>query len=339
MTVTLVKKENTFSDAWIEYLEQHQVNYVCIDPYASNCIDEIKKTDCFLWHFDHFDYRDSICAKGIIYALENKIPAFPNLQEAFFFDDKLTQKYLLDSLEIKAPNSFVCFDEKQALDYIDKCSFPIVAKLRRGAGSGNVWKLNNIAEGKKFIRQSFEKGFSIFNSDLYLKRRLIKVDKQKEGFKGKLKALRGKFKNIQEAAIQNREKGYVLFQDYIENEGFDIRVVVINQNKAFSARRDAQEGDWRSSGSGIASYPNEKIDPVYIEEAFDIAKKLQTRCVAIDFVKDKNTNELFTVEISVFYAFYSMKPAKGYWTENLKWVEDDRDPQFFLINELVRFVS
>lgn len=339
MKVALVIKENTFSDAWVAYLEEKGIEYIPIDPYASDCINKILQADYFFWHFDHFDYRDHLCAKGIIGAIENKIITFPNLSDAFFFDDKLSQKYLFDALSISSPKSFVSYTKNDALNYLQGCTYPIVAKLRRGAGSSNVFKLDNTSQAKQFVQQAFSEGFSIFNREDYLQKRLKKAKEDNKGLSGIVKAYRGQKRNQKNAAIQYKEAGYVLFQEYVENENFDIRVVVINQNKAFSARRDAQAGDWRSSGSGIASYPDENLDQAYIKEAFSTAQKLNTRCIAIDFVKNTNTNSIYAIEMSVFYAFYSMKPTKGYWDNRLDWHEDDKDPQWWLMEGLVNNIK
>lgn len=336
MKVALVYKENTFADEWLKYLKENSIEYFQVDPYANDVIDKISKADYFFWHFDHFDYKDVLCAKSIINSLEGKVKCFPNLKECFYFNDKLSQKYLLEAHQIQIPETSVFYDKEKAKNFASKTKFPVVAKLRKGAGSSNVWLLKNKKEAADFINKSFGKGFSVFNTTKYLQTRFQTTKQNESKLQSRLKGIRGVMINKKTAALQSKEKGYVLFQAYVPNDGFDIRVVVINKNKAFSARRDVKENDWAASGSGIASYSNEKLDPAYIKDAFEIADKLDTRCIAIDFVRDKNSNVIYTVEVSVFYAFYSMRPAGGYWDRNLEWNEDDRDPQWFLIETFLK---
>jgi len=335
LKVALVYKENTFADEWLKYLQENNIEHFQVDPYQNDVIDKISKADFFFWHFDHFDHKDVLCAKSIINSLEGKVKCFPNFKECFYFNDKLSQKYLLEAHQIQIPQTNVFYDKEEAKNFVSETKFPVVAKLRKGAGSSNVWLLKNIKEANEFINKSFGNGFSVFNAKKYLQTRFQTSKQNQSRLQNSLKGMRGAMINKGTAALQSKEKGYVLFQEYIPNDGFDIRVVVINKNKAFSARREVKENDWAASGSGIASYPNEHLDIAYAKAAFEIADKLDTRCIAIDFVREKNSNAIYTVEVSVFYAFYSMKPASGYWNRGLDWTEDDRDPQYFLIENFL----
>lgn len=332
MKVAVVQKNHTFSEEWIKYLQNKAIDYITVNPYSNDFIEKIAKSTHFLWHFDHFDSKDTICAKTIINTLERKIKTFPNANECSFFDDKLEQKYLFEQHLIKHPKTFVYFNKEEAFNNMDYINFPIVAKLRKGAGSNNVWLIKNKSELKTFIAKSFKKGHSVFNTKAYLKRRYLQSKKNNDRIKGAFKSVTGAYSNNKNAHLIPKEKGYVLLQEFIENDGFDIRVVVINYAKAFTARRDANKGDWTASGSGRASYPDENIDKQYIKQAFEIAEKLNNRCIAIDFVKNHKTNEIYAIEASVFYAYYSMKRAKGYWTKELNWKKNDKDPQYFLID-------
>jgi glutathione synthase/RimK-type ligase-like ATP-grasp enzyme len=335
LKVALVYKENTFAEEWLKFLKENNIEYIIIDPYANDSIKEISKADFFFWHFDHFDYKDVLCAKSIVNSLEGKVKCFPNLKECFYFNDKLNQKYLLEAHQIQTPQTSVFYDKKEAKNFVSETKYPIVAKLRKGAGSSNVWLLKSKKEANQFIKKSFSTGFSVFNVKKYMLNRIQNSKQTESRLESSLKGIRGSTMNKRTAALQSKEKGYVLFQEYIPNDGFDIRIVVINKEKSFSARRDIRENDWAASGSGVASYPNERLDTDYVKVAFEIADKLDTRCIAIDFVRDKNSNVIYTVEVSVFYAFYSMKPAGGYWDRKLEWNEDDRDPQWFLIKEFI----
>jgi glutathione synthase/RimK-type ligase-like ATP-grasp enzyme len=336
LKVALVYKENTFAEEWLKYLQENTIDHFQVDPYANDAIKKILKADYFFWHFDHFDYKDVLCAKSIINSLEGKVECFPNLKECFYFNDKLSQKYLLEAHQIKIPQTSVFYDKNEAKNFASETKYPIVAKLRKGAGSSNVWLLKNKKESTDFINKSFGYGFNVFNAKKYLQTRFQTSKQSENRLQSSLKGMRGAMINKRTVELQSKEKGYVLFQEYIPNNGFDIRVVVVNKDKAYSAQRDVKENDWAASGSGIASYPDENLDPVYIKEAFEIADKLDTRCIAIDFVRDKNSNVIYTVEVSVFYAFYSMKPASGYWDRELEWNKNSYDPQHFLIDSLLK---
>jgi glutathione synthase/RimK-type ligase-like ATP-grasp enzyme len=55
----------------------------------------------------------------------------------------------------------------------------------------------------------------------------------------------------------NPEKNYVYFQDFIPQNDFDIRIIVIGK-RAFAIKRMVRKGDFRASGSG-----NIKYDPYF----------------------------------------------------------------------------
>src|SRR5690606_33424693 len=101
-----------------------------------------------------------------------------------------------------------------------------------------------------------------------------------------LKSIRRLFVSTEFAQIHGREKGYVLFQDFIANNTFDIRVIVTGR-KAFAIKRMVRENDFRASGSGYVKHQKEEIDIRCVEIAFDVAEKLKLQSVAYDFVFDQ----------------------------------------------------
>jgi len=68
-----------------------------------------------------------------------------------------------------------------------------------------------------------------------------------------------------------RQKNYVYFQEYVPNDGFDIRVILVG-NRAFGYYRRVLEGDFRASGMNTVE---RRALP---EEAIRVALEVQ-RCV------------------------------------------------------------
>ena len=83
----------------------------------------------------------------------------------------------------------------------------------------------------------------------------------------------------------HNEKGYVYFQDFVPGNEYDTRLVVIG-DRCFGVRRYCRKGDFRASGSGIKVYDPELIDKKCIQIAFEVANKLNTQSVALDFILD-----------------------------------------------------
>lgn len=336
MKVALVDNKNSYSDGWISYLEENNIEYFRVNPYDNDVIEHILTADVFLWHFDHFNHKDALCAKSIIFSVQDKVKCFPNLNECFYFDDKLSQKYFLESLKIDIPKTAVFYDKKKALTYVSNAQYPLVAKLRKGAGSGNVWLLKNKTDAKQFIKTSFSKGVSIFNAKKYFRRRTKSAERNKKGQLNKAKSIYKMTQNIRSSKLHQREIGYVLFQEYVENDGYDLRALVINMDKVFYVRRNITEGNWSASGVGDLIPSTEGLDLSFVQKALSLAKESNSRCLAIDYIQDKHSGEYKVLEISVFYSYKPMNEVIfGYWDEQLEWHGDRTDPQRFLIDEII----
>ena len=115
------------------------------------------------------------------------------------------------------------------------------------------------------------------------------------------------------------EKGYVYFQEFIPDNKFDIRVVVIG-DKAFALKRMTRKNDFRASGSGNIVYDKNQIDERCIKTSFEVNEKIKSQSIAFDYVFDKNNNPLI-VEISYGYSAPAYDICEGYWTRDLQWHE------------------
>ncbi|MDY4789545.1 MAG: hypothetical protein SO179_03135 [Bacteroidales bacterium] len=119
------------------------------------------------------------------------------------------------------------------------------------------------------------------------------------------------------AKMYHSEKGYVYFQDFIPNNSFDIRVVVVG-DKAFALKRLVRKNDFRASGGGSIIYDKNQIDERCVKIAFDVNEKIQSQSIAYDFVFDKDNNPLI-VEISYGYSKKAYDKCEGYWDMDLNW--------------------
>jgi glutathione synthase/RimK-type ligase-like ATP-grasp enzyme len=336
LKVAIVDIKKSYSEGWIKYLEENSIEYDAVNPYEHNIVSKLLRYDLFLWHFDHFNHKDALCAKSIIYSLNGKVKTFPNLDECIYFDDKLSQKYLLEALHIDIPKTYVFFEKEKALKFTSNTEYPFVAKLRKGAGSGNVWLIKNKSEATKFINKAFGNGFSVFNAKKYIQKRIINRDGEKSSVIESFKGFYRMRKNKRSAEMHQKEIGYVLFQEYLNNPGYDIRALVINYNKVFFVRRSIPSHNWSASGVGELLPSMENVDPSFVQHALELSKKAKSRCLAIDYIMDVNHKKYKVLEVSTFYSYKPMNDVIfGYWDESLKWHEERTDPQEFLIDSLI----
>lgn len=339
MKIAIHHRPGSFSDRWIEYCKKKFINFKIVNAYHTNIVEQVKDCDIFMWHHHHTSFKDVLTAKRILFALEQAgVMVFPDFNTAWHFDDKIAQKYLLEAIDAPLVPSYVFYDKKEALAWINKTSFPKVFKLTRGSGAKNVSLVQKKSEAQKLIHTAFGKGFSQFNRFGNLKERIRKYKDGKSSIMGVVKGIGRLFIPTDFSKWQSNEKGYAYFQEFIENDGFDIRVVVID-NKAIALKRLVRENDFRASGSGKLVFDNEKIDKRYIKLAFDTAEKLNSQSLAIDLIHSLN-DEVFIVELSYGFPMLNfMEGANGYWSSGIQWHEEEFNLQEWMIDGVIKIIE
>ena len=71
----------------------------------------------------------------------------------------------------------------------------------------------------------------------------------------------------------SKEKGYVYFQEFIPNDGFDLKIVVIGDKLSFIGRK-IRKDDFRASGGGDLFYDKNLVTQNVISSAFSTNDKL-----------------------------------------------------------------
>lgn len=336
MKIAIHKGEGGFSLRWIEYCKKNNIQYKVVNCYDSDVIEQLKDCDALMWHFYHNIFKDMLVARKILFALEHAgVKVFPNFHTAWHFDDKVGQKYLLEAIDAPLVPSYVFYDKKEALDWVTATTYPKVFKLKGGAGASNVKLVRNKKEATQLINKAFGKGFSQFDRLGNLKERYRKYKLGKDTLLGVAKGLGRLIIPTEFAKLQSRERGYVYFQEFVENDGFDVRVVVIG-HKAVALKRLVRENDFRASGSGNLIFENEKIDKEYIIKAFDLSRRIKSQSLAIDFIQSKD-NEVLIVELSYGFPMLNfLDGAAGYWDSSLQWHEGKFNPQGWMVEELIK---
>lgn len=230
---------------------------------------------------------------------------------------------------------YVFYDKKEATEWARKSTFPKVFKLTGGAGAANVKLVRTKNEAVKLINKAFGRGFSQFNRFGNLKERYRKWRSGKDSLFGVVKGVGRIFIPTEYAKMQAREKGYVYFQEFIENDGYDVRVVVIG-SRAVALKRLVRENDFRASGSGNLIFENENIDKTIINHAFKLARKMKSQSLAVDFIKRNSDNKIFVVEVSYGFPMNNfLEGSSGYWDSEMNWHEGRFNPQDWMVNYLI----
>lgn len=332
-------RDGSFSDMWIDYCDFHNIPYKMVDCYESDILSQLENCSGLMWHWAHYDYRAAIFARQLTYSLEQAgVKVFPNSETVWHFDDKVGQKYLLESIQAPLVPSYVFFEKQKALNWARKTIYPKVFKLRGGAGAENVHIVKTPKDAERFISKAFGSGFKVKNRYNFLKERLWHF-RRDQSIKSFLYISKGLARLLipKEAEVNfPTEKNYAYFQDFIPNNNHDIRIIVIGK-RAFAIKRMVREGDFRASGSGRIIYDPMQIPKECLTIAFNISERLRAQCLAYDFVFDGSRPLL--VEVSYSFSRKGYLPCPGYWTDTLDWVEGDFSPEFFMVEDFIEECS
>ncbi len=268
------------------------------------------------------------------------IKVFPNSDTCWHYDDKVGQKYLLEAVNAPLVPSYVFYKKKEALEWVSKTELPKVFKTRNGAGSQNVCLINDKREARKIVDKAFGSGIPSYDKYGMLKESIWKFKRDQT-----LKSVGRIAKYLLKLPLPSRfqpehtiEKGYVYFQDFMPDNEFDIRVIVIG-NRAFAIKRFVRESDFRASGSGEFSYSPEEIPKRTIELAFNINSKLNTQSIAFDFIYDAKSDDFVIVEISYAYSVQAYYECPGYWDRDLNWYEGKFKPEHLMVEDLIEEID
>ena len=334
--IAIHHRTGSFSEKWINYCEDNNIPYKIVNVYQSDIIEQLADATLFLWHWTHTNPTDKLFATQLIKSITYlNITIFPDINTCWHFDDKLGQKYLLEAIGMPLVPSHIFYDERAALDWASMTSYPKVFKLRSGAGSSNVKKVNSYKECKKLINRAFSRGFSPYPRTYHLKNSIEKFNTNKiiQSSKSVLYGLSYIINKSGIKVIANHERNYAYFQDFIPNANFDIRIIIIG-NKAFGIKRLVRKGDFRASGSGKIVYEKSQIPLSCVKLAFKLNEKLSMTSLAIDFVLTE-TGPLI-IEISYAFSAKAYEKCKGYWDKDLKWYESAIEPEKMIIEALIK---
>lgn len=278
------KWNKKFCDALDKKLQDgYNFSYEIIDLDRNDWLQKIKPFNIIIWKSPWMG-RLSFHYKEKIFFIKNHLgkEIMPNFDTIWHFDSKIAQHFLFEHYNIKSPKTFVTFDEFEAIQYINKCSYPQILKLSAGSSSNNITLIKNQNQAKKEIKKHFLKTY-------FWKKKYKHCDHQMFGS--------------------------IYLQEFIPNNDSDLRITVIGDRFAFGFWRDNRKNDFRASGSGKIDYKRE-VPKEMINQCIEISKKLNFDSMAYDIIF--NNDDPMITEISYGYNQTAIYNAPGYYEKNNK---------------------
>jgi len=327
----------SWDKTWIEYCVEENLDYGIVNCFEINILEKLRDYDVLLWHFNNYSLQEMLFARSILYSAKNMgLRVFPDVNTAWHFDDKVAETYLLNSVKAPIPKTWLYFTYQSAKEFfLNDCKFPVVAKLRCGSGSSNVKLLENKNEALGYAKKMFNNGYKTAPSILYKTRSNIKSSRNWETFVKRFKRIPDFIMTLKNARKFPNEKGYVFLQEFIPNDGYDLKVVVIGDKLSFLAR-DIRKGDFRASGGGSIKYDKSLINQDIRKSAFDLSEKLGFQCMGYDFVIDKRDNSGKIVEISYGFSHTAQIESGGYWDREDIWHDEPLNAPVEIISNIIK---
>jgi glutathione synthase/RimK-type ligase-like ATP-grasp enzyme len=147
------------------------------------------------------------------------------------YENKILEAYISKVCGLPFAKTYVSYDKEDALHILENLNYPAVSKVVPSSGSVGVELVLGARQGRKMVQQAFSR--------------------------------QGRRTHI----IPFRQKNYIYFQEFVPNDGYDIRVIVVG-DWVFGYYRRTLEGDFRASGM------NQIEMRALPEEAMKIARKV-----------------------------------------------------------------
>ena len=114
--VHAVEKES-FAVRWVEMLSARGVDVKRLDLLGPAPLEQVRGCDGVMWHWFHYPHEVRLAALPILRVIEEQmqIPVFPDMATAWHYDDKIAQAYLLPTLGIPHPKTWVFWRKADAL--------------------------------------------------------------------------------------------------------------------------------------------------------------------------------------------------------------------------------
>ena len=133
-------------------------------------------------------------------------------------------------------------------------------------------------------------------------------------------------------------KDMYFYKNFIQNEGYDLKIVVVGDKLSFIAR-NIRKGDFRASGGGNLFFDKSLINRDIIESAFAVSDKLGFQCMGYDYVVDKASGIGKIVEISYGFSHAALLQANGFFDRYGVWHEEPLNAPAEIIKSLVERAS
>jgi glutathione synthase/RimK-type ligase-like ATP-grasp enzyme len=333
----IFQHSGSWTNSWIDYCLKNGITFEIVDCYQYGIIGKLKGFDCLLWHVNNYVLPDMMIGRSILNASKNMgLKIFPDFSTSWHFDDKIAETYLLQSVGSPVPASWMFYLLDDSIEWLKReARYPLIAKLRSGSGSNNVRLLKSKGVVIKYATRMFNHGYKTYPSLLFKSKSQFLSAGNWEVMKKRIKRIPEFLHTLSRAKMFAKESGYVFFQEYIPNDGYDLKIVVIGDKLSYIGRK-TRKGDFRASGGGDLFFEKSLVTENIISSAFSTSDRLGFQCMGYDYVVDNDNKTGKIVEISYGFSHYALMQAGGYFDRSGKWYNEPLNAPAEIIKNIIQ---
>ena len=283
---------------WEEACKAFSLDYSILDLTSDNWLEEVKRSITEEVHYlacppgvsslfkEMYDERIYVVSE----ILKQRI--YPSFESVLIHENKRLLSYWLKANSIPHPSTHVFYNLTEASEFIEKSSYPIVAKTNIGASGNGVKFLKNRRECHRYLKHAFSRrgirqkiGPNLKMGDF--PKRFINFVQNREYRETRMSVYR--------AIYNDPQKDFVIFQEFIEHE-YEWRIVRIGN--AYFGHQKVKIGDKASGTKGIdyISPPGELLDFVK-----GICEKHDFFTMAVDLFDNPNGSGYLVNELQCIF--------------------------------------
>ncbi len=309
---------------WKKYCIENNIVYDVIDCYAYNVISKLKNYDILLFNINNYVLQDMKFARGILWAAKKMgLLVFPDFNDCWHFDDKVSESYILQAINAPIPKyrCFYTFNDVQEWLNRPDISYPFIAKLMSGAGSHNVNLIKNKNQALSYAHKMFNNGISSAPSIAFKAKSQLQSSENIDNIKKRVAKIPEFIHTYRRARLFSKERGYAYFQEFIPNNGYDLKIVVIGDKMGFICRKN-RKNDFRASGGGCLYYDRSLLNNKIIKSSFEVSDRLGCQCMGYDYIINNTTDDVYIIEMSYNFSHKALLDCNGYYNRDGEWINN-----------------
>ncbi len=249
---------------WTKYcrfLDKNSFHYDFYNIHACDWIENAKPYDIIIG-MPSSDLSDLLEIRSKYFLLENLLgkTCYPSSFHAYFYENKSLEEYISQISGFPFVTTYISHDKEDALRLVENLTYPMVSKIDPSSASTGVELVRSAKQGRKIVKQAFSTNGRKVHVNYF------------------------------------RQKNYIFFQDYVPNDGYDIRVIVVG-NRLFGYYRKVLKGDFRASG--MNQVEKKALPEKAMRIALEVNKILDSPQLVVDMVHGLE-DKYYIIEISPF---------------------------------------